>query len=177
MTTEKTKDELLQEIGASAMASIAEMVAALTVDRDRLQELRDDREALEGADDAATEELRKDWDDDNGEELKELEEAVTIDGDEVDEEQARERIQEHPLCVQVRGDWHDVGADDDGAAEYEILLSTGGPATRIIGELNEHHEPTSARLQAQDWFTQWTEYMQADREILLTYVRCFYFGD
>ncbi len=54
---------------------------------------------------------------------------------------------------------------------------TGGPATRIIGELNEHGEPTRARLQVQDWGTPWTDYRGGDQETLLTYARCFYFGE
>ena len=34
---------------------------------------------------------------------------------------------------------------------YELLLGTGGPATRIVGQLNEYGEPVTAELQGQDW--------------------------
>jgi hypothetical protein len=89
-------------------------------------------------------------------------------------------IEEDPLSIQVRGDWHAPG-DPEGAkpVEYEILLSTGGPATRIIGELDSFGQPTTAILEAQDWFQPWTRTMGIDRddETLLAYARCFYFGE
>ena len=93
------------------------------------------------------------------------------------EDDARQRIEEDPLSVQVRSDWHEPG-DQDPPQEYMILLCTGGPATRIIGDLDEHGEPESAKLQYQDWFTAWTVYPLTDDEedYLLDYARCFYFG-
>lgn len=74
--------------------------------------------------------------------------------------------------------WHDPGAESE-PEEFCILLGTGGPATRIIGKLNGHCEPTRARIQAQDWFTQWTDYTgdAISQDDLLTYCRCFYFGE
>ena len=53
-----------------------------------------------------------------------------------DEEDAGRRIQEDPLSVLVRSGWHSPGEKME-AAEYEILLSTGGPATRIVGDLDQ----------------------------------------
>lgn len=93
------------------------------------------------------------------------------------EDEARERIQEDPLSVEVRSDWHRPG-DAATLGEYLILLCTGGPACRIIGELSEHGEPTTARLEHQDWFTPWTEYRLDSEEeaILLRYANCFYFA-
>jgi hypothetical protein len=40
-------------------------------------------------------------------------------------------------------------------------------------------EPTRARIQAQDWFTQWTDYMgdAISQDDLLIYCRQFYFGE
>ena len=95
----------------------------------------------------------------------------------------RDRILESPLSVQVRSGWHDAGETSFRPAEYEILLTTGGPALRIVGELSEHAEPTSAVLQWQDWGTPWTDAMpelpgtasEADA-ILLSYASHFYFG-
>lgn len=93
-----------------------------------------------------------------------------------DEDEARQRINEDPLSVQVRSDWHDVGADSF-PAEYEILLMTGGPAVRIIGELT-NNEPTRARLQYQDWGTPWTElFNPRDMQALISYASNFYFGE
>jgi hypothetical protein len=55
-------------------------------------------------------------------------------------------------------------------------LTTGGPAVRIIGEL-DGGEVESARLEVQDWGTPWTEHCTTgdDNEALLSYARCFYF--
>lgn len=98
-----------------------------------------------------------------------------------DEDEARQRIEEDALSVRVRGDWHTPG-DEDGAkaVEYEILLCTGGPACRMIGDLNQHGEPESARLQYQDWGTPWTDWRDGpedEDEILLAYASVFYWGN
>ncbi len=93
-------------------------------------------------------------------------------------ESAQQQIQEGPLSVLVRDGWRQPGqAVQDGPEEYEILLSTGGPALRIYGKLGAHDEPESAELQAQDWGTQWTRVPDCEEETLLDYARCFYFGD
>lgn len=102
-------------------------------------------------------------------------------------EPAEQTIHEDPLSVMVRSGWYAPGdpSADRKPAEYEILLSTGGPATRIIGELSEHGEPTTAILQAQDWFLPWTDWRGSTsktdpanlEETLLTYARCFYFAE
>jgi len=94
-----------------------------------------------------------------------------------DENEAREAMNEDPLSVEVRSDWH-VPGRDEGATEYLILLCTGGPACRIIGDLDQHNEPETAKLQYQDWFTPWKDYTeQSNEEALLIYARCFYFGE
>ena len=92
-----------------------------------------------------------------------------------DEEQA---IQEDPLCVEVRSAWHAPG-DNADVGEYRILLCTGGPAVQIVGELNEYHEPDTAEIQFQDWFTLW-ETMPTDEveeKAMLDYAQCFYFDE
>jgi hypothetical protein len=167
---EESSEEKLRRASEQAKAqaeSIAEMVAALNVDRDRLEELRDAKKEAEESGEA--------MDSDELDELRELEEAA---GDTEDEDDARRRIEEDPLSVQVRSDWHNPGEEGE-AAEFEILLCTGGPAVRIRGELGEHNEPSRAWIEYQDWFTPWTEYhgegvSSAD---LLTYCRTFYWGD
>ena len=103
---------------------------------------------------------------------------------------ARDRIQEAALSVQVRSAWHTPGEEaGQHPAEYEILLCTGGPAVRIVGELSEHCEPETARIEMQDWFLPWTEYrplitLQGEtacdpdaQDVLLAYARCFWYGD
>jgi hypothetical protein len=106
-------------------------------------------------------------------------ESTMLDGETFDDaDDVRQRIEEMPLSVQVRGPWHTPG-DDQGLddAEYEILLSTGGPALRIRGEL-DRGSPTSARLQFQDWGTPWTYYplSNGDAENLIAFASMFYFG-
>ena len=93
-----------------------------------------------------------------------------------DPEDARQRIQEDSLSVLVRSGWHSPGEEME-AVEYEILLSTGGPATRIVGDLDQHDEPSSATLQYQDWGTPWTHYAGSyNQPALLDYANQFYFA-
>lgn len=117
--------------------------------------------------------------------------AVELDDDgqptdEPDEEardKAREEIQEDALSVQVRSGWYTPGDGDGSPEEFELLLGTGGPAVRIIGDLDHHGQPTSARLETQNWGTPWTEYRgwngahSAYQATLLAYCQCFYFGE
>jgi hypothetical protein len=100
-----------------------------------------------------------------------------------DDDQARERaeqsIHEDPLSVEIRSAWHEPGQrSEQGEGEFCILLCTGGPACRIVGTL-QGGEPDTVRLEHQDWGTPWTEWrLTRDEEgDLLTYCRCFYFGD
>jgi hypothetical protein len=106
--------------------------------------------------------------------LKDAEEA----NDDSAREEAEQMIQEDPLSVQVRSGWHNPGEKAENE-EFEILLCTGGPAVRIIGELDEHNEPEWARIEFQDWFTSWMDYSldSEEEEDVLTYCRSFYFGE
>jgi hypothetical protein len=92
-------------------------------------------------------------------------------------ETAEDAIRESVLSVMVRDGWRDPGspACEDGAEEYEILLTTGGPALRIWGRLSQYDEPETAELQMQDWGTPWTRYPAAEAT-LLKFAQCFYFG-
>ncbi len=181
-----TKHDELKQIGKNALSAIRDMVAALECDYERLAELRYAREAL-GDDWLSASQLREDaesekecaraidmWEEENGDELKELEEAA---GECKDREDAEERIMEDPLEIKVRGDWRDQGFEDEGPVEFYILLTTGGPAVRIMGELQDG-EPHRAYLQTQDWGTPWTDYYEEGAaEVLMSYCRCFCFGE
>ena len=154
---ETTHEEKLQEIGASAYESIEDLIFA-------------GRVAQDGADaDVPVERLAA---------LKYSEEDETVDfeGARLDAEDLRERVLEDPLEILVRTEWHAIGAADVRPDSYQILLSTGGPATRIVGGLDEHGEPTSATLEAQDWFQPWTAYRGGDREVLEEYAGHFCFA-
>lgn len=111
------------------------------------------------------------------ESIIEMVDALESENDE-EREKAEQRIQEDPLSVEVRSDWHTVGSVGE-VDEFMIVLCTGGPAVRIIGELDKG-EPYSAKIEYQDWFTSWTEFYidnEDDREKLLTYCRQFYFSE
>jgi hypothetical protein len=93
-------------------------------------------------------------------------------------DEARQAILDDPLTVEVRGEWHAPGAIDACTPyEYKILLCWGGPAVQIIGTLDDANQPCSARLQYQDWFTEWEDYwlMEDEEETLMKYAQQFSF--
>ncbi|MFA5054513.1 MAG: hypothetical protein WC565_10660 [Parcubacteria group bacterium] len=116
-------------------------------------------------------------------------EETTIDGDTyTDSDEVRGRIEESALSVQVRSGWYTPG-ETPKAEEFEILLTTGGPALRIIGELDDYGQANNARLEYQDWGTPWTRFSayqedgvsiqeaSAAESDVLTFAQCFYFGE
>lgn len=174
---DKEKHDALMKIGSNAMASIHEMVAALDCDYDRLEELREGRASYSEENQSALDPIGA-WNELNPEASEELAELEAAAGECESEEQARERIQEDALSVEVRSGWHSPGKSSS-PEEFQILLATGGPAVRIVGELDQYGEPCRAWLEVQDWFTPWTEYHgeNADQGTLLRYASCFYFGE
>lgn len=153
-TKEKTWNEEAAELGQCAMESIAEMVTAMQCDYERLEELQE-------------------TDPINDEEREELATLRDDAGECTSEEEALERIQEDPLSLQVRSEWVSLG-DKMKPEEFELLLGTGGPAVRIIGDIDDG-EPCSPRLEVQDWGKAWTEYRMADTEALEAYCAVFCF--
>jgi len=91
-------------------------------------------------------------------------------------EQAEQTIHEDALSVEVRSWWIAPGSKLE-PEEFRIVLCTGGPAVQIHGELDQHGEPSRAWLECQDWFTPWVQVFDVEQETLLTYARCFYFGE
>jgi len=138
---------------------ISEMVAALHCDYDRLEEL-----TYTGVEDLSDEEKA---------ELTELQGEA---GDIESQDDARTRIGESALSVEVRSGW--VTPGDPLEAEYfQILLTTGGPALRIMGELDETHQPDRAWLEHQGYGTGWSQYSYIEQDTLLEFCNCFYFGE
>lgn len=117
--------------------------------------------------------------------IREMVTALESAGDDDTKREAAEQtIHEDALSVEVRSDWLATDTLRDGkldakAAEYNILLTTGGPAARIIGDLDEYGQPESAHFEYQDWFQPWTvvPVIREDEETLLAYARCFWFGE
>lgn len=172
MTNTNTNTQHDQDHGrenAKAWAgSIVEMVAALECDYDRRVQLLDELAELDG-DEAG----RSAWNEANGDELAEL---MRDAGENTDADEAIERIRESVLSVEVRSGWANVG-DALNAEEFRILLTTGGPALQIRGELDENGEPSRAWLEYQDWGTGWMQYFDIEQSTLLTFCGCFYFGE
>lgn len=113
-------------------------------------------------------------------EAREADEFAIYDGEEVTADDMTERICEDALSVEVRSDWHTPNGEvGNKPCEYNILLCWGGPACRIIGNLDDYGQPESAHIEHQDWGTKWTEYPISgeDEDIVLDYARCFYFGE
>ena len=114
------------------------------------------------------------------ESARELLDQLKVAQDDTDsdaEDDAQRRIYEYPLTVQTRSGWHNPGTIEPDA-EFEILLGTGGPASRIVGTLSEYAEPDSARFEYQDWFQPWTEARLSEEQnaTLLEFACQFYFG-
>jgi len=85
-----------------------------------------------------------------------------------------ESCREQALSVDVRSGWSTPG--DLEPEQFQILLSTGGPALRIIGDL-ANCEPSCSRLEHQDWGTPWTEWRRdVDTEALEWFCSLFWFG-
>lgn len=107
--------------------------------------------------------------------LNDGEEIAEIDGDSfTSEDDVQQLIHEMPLSVLVRDGWRQPG-ERSAPAEFEILLGTGGPATRIYGDIGG-----TPQLQWQDWGTPWTTYhdtTEEEDEALQAFVNHFYFEE
>ena len=104
--------------------------------------------------------------------------ALRVAADDEQRDTAQTRIQEDPLSIEVRSAWYQPGEPGVRPNEFKILLCTGGPAVRIIGQLNAHGEPEQAQIEHQDWFTPWTplpHITEEENTALLDYCRHFYF--
>ena len=97
-------------------------------------------------------------------------------------EQIKESIVNSALSVEFRSGWYSPLYDRTRIIEpeeFKILLTWGGPALRVIGELNQYKEPENIKMQYQDWGTCWTDFQitENQKEALNWFCNCFYFGD
>jgi len=93
-------------------------------------------------------------------------------------EQIKESILNSALSVEFRSGWTS-NPNDIELEEFKILLTWGGPALRVIGELNQYKEPENIKMQFQDWGTCWTDFeiTENQQEALNWFCNCFYFGE
>lgn len=107
--------------------------------------------------------------------LSEIADARTFDElGRDDAEAVTEYARELALSVCVRSGWVLVGEPLE-PEEFELLLSTGGPACRIVGDLRDE-EPCRAEIQWQDWGTRWTPLAGQRSDALDWFAGLFYFG-
>ena len=92
------------------------------------------------------------------------------------QDELRESILNSALSVEFRSGWATFKEDFE-AEEFKILLTWGGPALRIIGEL-DNYGPVNPKLQYQDWGTPWTDFeiTEDQQDALNWFCNCFYFG-
>ena len=97
------------------------------------------------------------------------------------QDELRESVLNSALSVEFRSGWYSSLDEETKPEEFKILLSWGGPALRIIGELDDYG-PVNPKLQFQDWGTPWTdlndiwELNQNQQDALNWFCNCFYFG-
>ena len=92
-------------------------------------------------------------------------------------EEIKESILNSALSVEFRSGWS-TNFDELEIEEFKILLSWGGPALRVIGDLDQYKQAENIKLQFQDWGTPWTDYelTEKEEESLNWFCNCFYFG-
>ena len=93
------------------------------------------------------------------------------------QDQLRESILNSALSVEFRSGWYSSLDDELVPEEFKILLTWGGPALRIIGEL-DNYGPVNPKLQFQDWGTPWIDFKitEDQQNALNWFCNCFYFG-
>jgi len=80
------------------------------------------------------------------------------------------------LSLEVRSGWYSPGSSD-GPEQFMLLLSMGGPALRLIGDLDTYCQPRCCWLEHQNWFTPWIESRAGDSEALLWFAGLFWYGE
>lgn len=98
-----------------------------------------------------------------------------------DSDEARDQIMDDPLEITYRTGWlnHSEvcdGIDKGSIEECCILLCTGGPAVRILCDVDHRGAPRRPIVQYQDWGTPWTELLSItseQRNALETYISNF----
>jgi len=102
---------------------------------------------------------------------------VTTQDQEEKLQEIRESILNSALSVEFRSGWYSSLDDELVPEEFKILLTWGGPALRVIGEITDYGAE-NPKLQFQDWGTPWTdlEITEDQQDALNWFCNCFYFG-
>lgn len=166
-----------QQAAAQAQ-SIADLIAALTLDYDMLEELREELADLEEqqAELMGAPAGYLQWETANGQRLDGIREELTelervADGC-ADADEARDRIMEDPLSIETRSGWVSVG-EEMIPEEYRIVLCTGGPHVEIVGDLDQHGAPCRVRIVYRDWGES-GELFDFDHDAVLAYAQQFF---
>lgn len=95
-----------------------------------------------------------------------FEEPLNIEGEGefADQDAVLERLQEMPLCLEKL-----ITDHRNEETQWEILLGTGGPATRVLVTTDYRGVVTEAEYQFQDWFQPWTSAENQDEELVRRY--------
>jgi len=196
-----TKNEIeTREEAIAQKDKVCALVRAIMVDYDRMDELNGIRDEFIGYDiafDALMDEYREEteaaekdrikaeldatqaemnklgWGDEMQAELEELEDDA--DGC-TNLDDAERALLESALDVGVRSGWTNP-AEKLEASEFMILLSTGGPSVRIVGELDAHGIPDRAWIEYCNWGITWRELCaitSEERELILAYCQHFF---
>ena len=104
------------------------------------------------------------------------------------EEAIVEKAREEALSVEFKSGWTS-NPEEMEPEEFKILLSTGGPACQVKGNLDQYKQATDIEIQYQDWGTPWeplqlnstyadeSPNITSDYEALEWFCNCFYFGE
>lgn len=202
-----TDESNAQEQARLQYESIEQMVAALDADYERLNDLRDEIEALDDESDAIANDksewieanpgrfidandARSNWAlafPDENERLAEIEEEraeLIQELDEIEAEidscESREDAEQR-----IQEDALEVcvrsgwhePGDSEAEAEEFYILLCTGGPAVRIRGELNSGEPFRAWMEYQDWGTPWTQYFDADQATLLAYCEQFYFGE
>ena len=91
-------------------------------------------------------------------------------------EEIERQMRDIALSVSVRSQWQTPGFHPL-PGDFQILISTGGPALRVLGELDENSRPSRFWIEHQDWGTPWTLWPHAEAYALDWFCGLFWFGD
>lgn len=94
-------------------------------------------------------------------------------------ESIEEAARAEALSVEVRSGWQSLSGDALKAAEWRIVLTTGGPELVLFGHLDRYNGPAAPELRCRDWGTTFESVRTSsdEDEALAWFAGLFYFGE